>query len=110
MFGKAIEVLMGFIKNFGQGFAGWLMKLIGRDKAMSLLVIAGMSTAIAAFYTTVSLLLGQLYFAFPSGGIFQGFLYMIIPPVLSKCLTILGSFYVAKKVYEWTAYTLDAVK
>lgn len=106
----AFEILMGFIKNLTTGFAAWLMKLFGRQQALSILVIAGMSLAITAFYTAVSVLLGQMFVAFPSGGIFQGFLYMVIPPILSKCLTAIGTFYVAKKTYEWAAYTLEAVK
>lgn len=110
MIKTAIEVLMGFLKATAFKYAEWLMKLFGKQQALSLLVISGFVAAVAAFYTGVSILLGQLVISMPTGSIWQGFLYMIIPPVLSQCLTVVASFWVIKKTYEWATVTLNQIK
>jgi len=110
MLSAALNVVMGFFKrSFTEGF-GWVLKYVGKQVAFRAAMLTAVSAALVVFYTAIDAILGGLITAFPDGSMFQGFLYMLIPPNLPACFTAVATAWGAIKVYQWTLLSMDIYK
>jgi len=110
MLSAALNVVMGFFKNsFTKGFE-WVLEFVDKKVVYQAAMLAAVSAALVVFYTAIDAILGGLIGSFPSGSMFQGFLYMIIPPNLPACFTAVATAWGAIKVYQWTLLSMEMYK